>query len=85
MRMSDCGRRSNSCGGRTQLEHEREQLREENEKLKRQLDDAQRTAKRQAAPFARGGRKQHPQRPAASPARPMGNGTANRFRVMSMK
>ena len=49
------------------LEREREQLREENERLKRQLGEAQRAAKRQAAPFARGVRKPHPQRPGRKP------------------
>ena len=49
------------------LERERAQLREENERLKGQLEDAQRAAKRQAAPFARGVRKRHPQRPGRKP------------------
>ncbi len=66
-----------------QLERERERLREENERLKRQLEEAQRTAKRLPLPAAFGNETQSA--PAASPVRPMGNGTANLFRVMSMK
>lgn len=50
-----------------QLEQEREQLRQENEKLKRQLEEAQRASKRQAAPFSRGTRKQHPRTPGRKP------------------
>jgi len=42
-------------------------LQEEIERLKRQLEDAQRAAKRQAAPFGRGVRKRHPQRPGRKP------------------
>jgi transposase len=45
------------------VERERDHLREENERLKRQLEEAQRAVKRQAAPFARGCRNPHPQRP----------------------
>jgi regulator of replication initiation timing len=50
-----------------QLEWEREQLREENEKLKRQLEEAQRASKRQAAPFSRRQRKEHPKAPGRKP------------------
>src|ERR1700733_8560281 len=46
-----------------QLEQERERLCQENEKLKRQLDEAQRASKRQAAPFSRGRRKPKPKPP----------------------
>ena len=48
---------------REQLEQERERLREENVKLKRQLEEALRASKRQAAPFSRGTRKQNPKTP----------------------
>lgn len=52
---------------RAQLERDRERLREENEQLKRQLEDAQRTSKRQAAPFSRRTRTPHPRRPGRKP------------------
>src|SRR5215469_15301399 len=45
---------------RKRLERERERLREEIDNLKRQLEEAQRANKRQAAPFSRGTRKEHP-------------------------
>ena len=45
------------------LRQERERLREENERLKRQLEEAQRSSKRQAAPFSRGRQKANPQPP----------------------
>ena len=45
------------------LERERERLREENDNLRRQLEEAQRANKRQAAPFSRGKRKEHPKPP----------------------
>src|SRR6266571_3136572 len=43
-----------------QWEQEQERLREENERLKKQLEEAQRTNKRQAAPFSRGEPKPNP-------------------------
>src|SRR5215217_2594229 len=46
-----------------QLRAENQRLRAENTALRQQLADAQRAAKRQAAPFARGQRKADPQRP----------------------
>ena len=49
------------------LERERDHLREELDRLKRQLEDAQRASKRQAAPFARGARAAHRQRPGRKP------------------
>jgi transposase len=52
---------------REQLEQERERLREENDQLKRQLAEAQRASKRQAAPFSRGTRVPHPRRPGRKP------------------
>jgi transposase len=48
-------------------EAERQRLRRENEKLKDELDAARRTVSRQAAPFARGTRVAHPQRPGRKP------------------
>ena len=49
------------------LERERERLREENDKRRRQLEEAQRASKRQAAPFSRGQRKEHPETPGRKP------------------
>jgi transposase len=49
------------------LRQERERLRLENEKLKRQLQEAQRANKRQAAPFSRGKRKKNPKKPGRKP------------------
>src|SRR5215469_13031698 len=49
------------------LRQERERLRQENEKLKRQLEEAQRSNKRQAAPFSRGRRKTNSKRPGRKP------------------
>lgn len=49
------------------LERERERLREENDRLRRQLEEAQRANKRQAAPFSRGTRKEHPKAPGRKP------------------
>jgi transposase len=46
-----------------QLERERDGWREQTEKLKKQLDQALRANKRQAAPFSRGQRNPKPQRP----------------------
>jgi len=48
---------------RQQLEKENERLQEENRKLRRELDAAQRAARRQAAPFSRGQPKSHPKAP----------------------
>jgi len=45
------------------LEREIEQLKQEDERLRRALDEAQRAAKRQAAPFSRRGPKANPQKP----------------------
>jgi regulator of replication initiation timing len=45
------------------LRQEPERLRRDLDKLKRQLEEAQRANKRQAAPFSRGQRNIHPQRP----------------------
>ena len=44
-------------------EAERQRLRRENEKLKDDLEAARRAVYRQAAPFSRGTRRTHPQRP----------------------
>src|SRR5919108_3502115 len=52
---------------RERLERERERLREENDRLRRQLEEAQRANKRQAAPFSRGTRKEHPKTPGRKP------------------
>jgi transposase len=50
-----------------QLEWGQEQLRKENDNLRRQLEEAQRANKRQAAPFSRGQRKEHPKPPGRKP------------------
>src|SRR6266571_3453120 len=52
---------------REQWERERKRLREEIDNLKRQLEEAQRANKRQAAPFSRGTRKEHPKTPGRKP------------------
>jgi transposase len=52
---------------RERLERERERLKEEIDKLRSQLEEAQRAAKRQAAPFSRGTRKEHPETPGRKP------------------
>src|SRR6516162_710907 len=49
------------------LRQEQERLRQENEKLKRQLEEAQRSNKRQAAPFSCGRRKTNSKRPGRKP------------------
>src|SRR5205807_9006201 len=49
------------------LRGERERLREDNKRLKRQLEEAQRANKRQAAPFSRGQRKANPKPPGRKP------------------
>src|ERR1700730_1349089 len=52
---------------REKLERERERLREENDNLRRQWEEAQRASKRQAAPFSRRQRKEHPKAPGRKP------------------
>jgi predicted ribosome quality control (RQC) complex YloA/Tae2 family protein len=52
---------------RDRLERERDRLRKEIDNLKCQLEEAQRANKRQAAPFSRGKRKEHPQTPGRKP------------------
>ena len=47
----------------TRLEREIEELKAENERLRRALEEALRSAKRQAAPFSRRHPKAHPQKP----------------------
>ena len=51
------------------LQRELERIQEENEQLRKDLELAQRAARRQAAPFSRGQRKSHPKSP--------GHATAN--------
>jgi regulator of replication initiation timing len=50
-----------------QWERERDRLRKQNDNLRRQLEEAQRANKRQAAPFSRGTRKEHPKTPGRKP------------------
>lgn len=52
---------------RERLRQEQERLRQENERLKRQLAEAQRASKRQAAPFSRSRRKADPKPPGRRP------------------
>jgi len=52
------------------LKEESERLREENKDLKRRLEEAQRTGKRQAAPFRRRKRKDDPKKPGRKPGHP---------------
>src|SRR5262245_28703286 len=52
-----------SCAGCQALQRRLRDLQAENERLRRQLDEANRAARRQAAPFAKG-------RPAAQPKKP---------------
>ena len=58
-----------SCAGCQALQRRVHDLQAENERLRRQLDEATRAGKRQAAPFAKGQPKANPRSPAASPAR----------------
>src|SRR5205085_10530333 len=46
-----------------QLEGENADLRRENAKLREALEEARRSGKRQAAPFSRGKKKEHPNKP----------------------
>ena len=52
---------------RERLQREQERLRKENHNLKLQLEEAQRANKRQAAPFSRGHRQEHPKTPGRKP------------------
>ena len=45
------------------LQDEKQRLEEENKRLRKELEAAQRAARRQAAPFSRGGPKSQPKRP----------------------
>jgi transposase len=49
------------------LERERQRLEEENRRLRKELETAQRAARRQAAPFSRGLPKSHPRTPGRKP------------------
>lgn len=51
------------CVGCVQLRQENQALREEIVRLRQQVQEAQRSAKRQAAPFSKGLPKKHPKRP----------------------
>ena len=54
------------------VERERDRLRDENARLKRQLEESQRAARRQAAPFGRGARVADPRRPGRKPGQAYG-------------
>src|SRR5262245_31260967 len=55
------------CAGCQALQRRLDDLQAENERLRRQLDEATRAGKRQAAPFAKGPPKPEPKRPGRKP------------------
>jgi transposase len=60
------------CAGCQNLQRRLDQLHAENERLRRQLDDALRAGKRQAAPFAKGQPKPEPKKPGRKPGKDYG-------------
>jgi transposase len=60
------------CAGRQALQRRLRDLRAENERLRRQLDEATRAAKRQAAPFAKGRPADQPKKPGRKPGKDYG-------------
>jgi transposase len=56
-----------SCAGCQALQRRLRDLQAENERLHRQLDEAPRAGKRQAAPFAKGAPKPNPKKPGCKP------------------
>ena len=76
-----------SCAGCQALQRRLDDLQAENERLRRQLDEATRAGKRQAAPFAKGQPEAEPRKPGRKPGK--GYGTKahrlrNRSRVESL-
>ncbi len=67
------------------LEREIEALKKENERLRRLLEEALRSAKRQAAPFSRRGPKAHPQNLDAKQEASTGGDVVGRFPEVSMR
>src|SRR5215472_8021792 len=61
-----------SCAGCQALPRRLRDLQAENERLRRQLDEAARAGKRQAAPFAKGPPKADPKRPGRKPGKDYG-------------
>ncbi len=61
-----------SCAGCQALERRVHDLQAENERLRRQLDEATRARKRQAAPFSKGPPADQPKRPGRKPGKDYG-------------
>jgi transposase len=61
-----------SCAGCQALQRRLDDLQAENERLRRQLDEATRAGKRQAAPFAKGSPTSQPKRPGRRPGKDYG-------------
>jgi transposase len=61
-----------SCAGCQALQRRLRDLQAENERLRRQLDEATRAGKRQAAPFAKGQPADQPKKPGRKPGRAYG-------------
>jgi transposase len=60
------------CAGCHTLQQRVHDLKAENERLRRQLDDALRAGKRQAAPFAKDTPKRQPKKPGRKPGKDYG-------------
>jgi len=58
-----------SCAGCQALQRRLRDLQAENERLRRQLDEATRAGKRQAAPFAKGQPTDQPKKPGRKPGK----------------
>src|SRR5687768_6385140 len=61
-----------SCSGCQALQRRLHDLQTENERLRRQLDEATRARKRQAAPFAKGQPADQPKKPGRKPGKDYG-------------
>ena len=61
-----------SCAGCQALQRRLHHLQAENERLRRQLDEATRARKRQAAPFAKGQPTDQPKKPGRKPSKAYG-------------
>lgn len=69
---SEENRAGSSCSRCRELEKRLEKLDKENLELRTRLDEAQRAAKRQAAPFSKGKPKEKPKKPGRKPGRQYG-------------